>query len=309
MQILLFFGIASGTFMIAGYIGAIILSNITGISFAQLQDTKNWNLANPAYTTYMRGMILVQFLSLWIIPTVLFAYFSDPKPAKYLGLKAPSKAIFWLLGVLVMFVGYPFVEYVGYINQKMILSTGGGQWMHELEEEASRQMQLLFQERTPAGLFKNLLFIAVFAGVGEELFFRGILQRLLIRTTRSPWAGIIITAILFSAFHFQFYGFLPRLFLGALLGAIYWYSGSLWVAIFVHFLYDAVGVTAIHFNPQLLQNVSETMIKGEWQLLASGMVSLALTFVVLKQMEKRSVANYEAVYNDDFPKQKDDFSF
>ncbi|HUC81788.1 MAG TPA: CPBP family intramembrane glutamic endopeptidase, partial [Flavisolibacter sp.] len=150
---------------------------------------------------------------------------------------------------------------------------------------------------------------ALFAGIGEELFFRGILQRLLIKSTRNAWVGILLTAIIFSGFHMQFYGFLPRLFLGALLGAIYWYSGSLWVAILVHFLYDAVGVTLIHYNPQMLQNANETIIKGEWQLLMGAMISLALTFALLQQMQKRSVASYEAVYNDELPKQTDDFSF
>lgn len=310
MQLLLFFGIAMAFFLISILIGAAVLSNITGISLTQLQDSSTWDLSNPKYVTYLRGMLLVQFLFLWTLPTLFFSYLSDPKqPATYLGLKPPSHAIYWLLGILVMLVAFPFVEYVGYINQKLIVSTGGEAWMRTLEEEAARQLQLMFRERTTEELMKNLIFIAVFAGVGEELFFRGILQRLLIRSTRNAWVGIILTAIIFSAFHMQFYGFMPRLFLGALLGAIYWYSGSLWVAILAHFLYDAVIVTFIHYNPQMLQNVNATLIKGEWQLLAGGMISLALTFVILRQMQKRSVASYEAVYNDELPKQTDDFSF
>lgn len=310
MQLLVFFGIAMASFLVAAYIGSKLITNLAGLGPVPPQDAASWDLSNPAYATYLRGMLLVQFLFLWTVPTLLFSVLADPKaPMKFLGLHKPGNYIYWLLGILVMLVGYPFVEYTGYINQKMILSSGGETWMRELEEQALRQLQILFQERTTEGWLKNLLFIAVFAGVGEELFFRGVIQRLLIRSTRNPWVGILLTAIIFSGFHMQFYGFLPRLFLGALLGAIYWYSGSLWVAILVHFLYDAVGVTLIHFNPQMLQNANETIIKGEWQLLLSAMVSLALTFVILQQMQKRSVASYEAVYNDDFPKQTDDFSF
>lgn len=310
MQLLLFFGIAMASFMIAGFIGATVLSNITGLNLASLRDPNHWDLANPAYTTYLRGMLLVQFLFLWSIPSLLFSFFADPKqPMKFLGLSLPSNHIYWLLGILVMLVGFPFVEYIGYINQKLIVSTGGEAWMKTLEDQALRQMQFLFRDQTTSSLILNLICIAVFAGVGEELFFRGILQRLLIKTTRNAWVGILLTAIIFSLFHMQFYGFLPRLFLGALLGAIYWYSGSLWVAILVHFLYDAVGVTLIHYNPQMLQNANETIIKGEWQLLVGAMISLALTFAILQQMQKRSVASYEAVYNDELPKQTDDFSF
>jgi membrane protease YdiL (CAAX protease family) len=309
MQLLLFIGMALGLFVIAGYIGAMVLANMTGLDLLKLQDSKNWDLSNPGYTTYMRGMILLQFLFLWVIPCLLFSYFSDTKPKQYLGLQSPGKHVYWLAGILVMLVAFPFVEYIGYINQKILVSSAGESWVKTFEETAARQLKVMFHERTPAELIKNLVFIALFAGIGEELFFRGILQRLLIRSSRNPWVGIIVTAVVFSAFHLQFYGFLPRLFLGVLLGAIYWYSGSLWVAILVHFLYDAVGVVLIHLNPQMMENISETVIKGEIPLLLSAMVSLALTFVILHQMQKQSVTSFDEIYGDDLPKQKDDFSF
>ena len=131
-----------------------------------------------------------------------------------------------------------------------------------------------------------------------------------IRLTRNPWMGIILTAAIFSGIHFQFYGFLPRLFLGVVLGAIYWYSGSLWVAILAHFLYDAAVIVLVYFNPQMLVDADATLIKGQdLALLLGGMVSLAVTFVIFQQMQKKSVTSYEAIYDDDFPKQKDDFSF
>ncbi|HEY0040573.1 MAG TPA: CPBP family intramembrane glutamic endopeptidase [Flavisolibacter sp.] len=310
MQMLLFLGMAFGLFVIAAFIGVTILSKMTGISTLELQNSAEWDLTKPAYRTYMRGMILIQFLFLFTIPTLLFSYFSDPQPARYLGLKAPSHAIYWLFGILVILVAYPFVEYIGYVNQKIPVGGDTAQWMKGMEEEATRQIKFMLQDRTPMELAKNLVFIALFAGVGEELFFRGILQRMFIRITRNPWMGIILTAAIFSGIHFQFYGFFPRLFLGVLLGAIYWYSGSLWVAILAHFLYDAAVIVLVYFNPQMLENTQSTLIQGnEIGLLIGGMISLAITFVILQQMQKRSVASYEAVYNDDFPKEKDDFSF
>jgi len=310
MQMLLFLGMAFGLFMIATLIGMNVLSKMTGIDPLQLQNSENWDAANPNMTTFIRGMILLQFLFLFTIPALLFSYFSDPQPAHYLGLKAPSSAIYWVFGILIMAVAYPFVEYLAYVNQKIPVGADTERWMKGMEEEAARQIKFMLRERTPVELAKNLVFIALFAGVGEELFFRGILQRMFIRVTRSPWAGIILTAIIFSGIHFQFYGFFPRLFLGILLGAIYWYSGSLWVAILAHFLYDAFVIVMVYLTPALLADPQATLIQGrDIGLLLGGMVSLALTFAILQQMQKRSVANYEAVYNDDFPKEKDDFSF
>ena len=310
MQMLLFLGIAFGLFLIATSIGVAVLSKMTGIELAQLQNSGNWDLTNPKMVTFMRGMILLQFLFLFTIPALLFSYFSDPQPMRYLGLKAPSSSLYWVFGILLIIVAYPFVEYLGYMNQKIPVGADAETWMKGMEEEAARQIKFMLKDRTPMELAKNLVFIALFAGVGEELFFRGILQRLFIRMARNPWIGIILTATIFSGIHFQFYGFFPRLFLGVLLGAIYWYSGSLWVSILAHFLYDAAVITLVYFNPQMLENTQETLIKGQdIVLLIGAMVSLAITFVILNQMQKRSVTSYEAVYDDDFPKQKDDFSF
>src|SRR4051812_18773258 len=106
-------------------------------------------------------------------------------------------------------------------------------------------IQFMLKERTPAELAKNLLFILLFAGGGEELVFRGILQRMVIQKTQNQWMGFVLPAAFFSGIHFHFYGFFPRLFLGILLGAIYWYSGSLWVAILAHFLYDAAIIVVV----------------------------------------------------------------
>jgi hypothetical protein len=282
---------------------------MTGISVFELQNAKSFDLRNPAMLTFMRGMILLQFLFLFTIPSLLFAYFSDPQPAKYLGLKAPHKSMYWILGLLLIVVAYPFVEYIGYLNQKIPFGAETEKWMKGMEEEAARQIKFMLKERTPSELIKNLVFISLFAGVGEELFFRGILQRIFIRMTENPWMGIILTAAIFSGIHFQFYGFFPRFLLGILLGAIYWYSGSIWTAILAHFLYDAAVILIVYFNPHLLDNAEATIIQGQQlQLLVGAAISLALTVLLLVQMKKKSATDYQEIYKDDFTK-PDGFSF
>jgi membrane protease YdiL (CAAX protease family) len=310
MQLLLFLGMAFGLFVIASMFGFSVLSRMTGISVFQLQDSANWDLTNPAMMTFMRGMILLQFLFLFSIPALLFSYFSDPHPMRYLGLQAPSKHIYWMLAIAVIIIAYPFVEYVGYWNQKVPVGGRTGQWMKGMEEEAARQISAMLKVHTPLELLKNIFFIALFAGIGEELFFRGILQRLFIRLTKNPWMGIILTAAIFSGIHFQFYGFFPRLWLGILLGAIYWYSGSLWVAILCHFLYDAAVIVIIYLNPHLLQNADAGLIQqaGGPSILVA-LASLGFTVMLLLQMHKQSIASWDVVYTDDFPKKDNDFSF
>jgi membrane protease YdiL (CAAX protease family) len=309
IQLLLFLGLAFGLFTIAVMIGAPILSNMTGINMFAIQDSKNFEQTNPGLLTYMRGMILLQFLFLFTIPTLLFAYFSDPKPGEYLGLKSPHPSLYWILGLLLIIVAYPFVEFIGFLNQKIPVGESTERWMKGMEEEAGRQIRFMLRERSVGELIKNLVFISLFAGIGEELFFRGILQRIFIRMTQNPWMGIVLTAAIFSGIHFQFYGFFPRFLLGILLGAIYWYSGSLWTAILAHFLYDAVIILVVYFNPQLLANPEATIIQGQTvQLLIGAVVSLGLTLLLLRYMKRRSKTSYQEVYKDDFSK-PDQFSF
>lgn len=309
MQLLLFLGLAFGLFTIAAMVGSAILSNMTGVSVFELRNDKNFDLNNPAMRTFMRGMILLQFLFLFTIPSLLFAYFSDPEPAHYLGLKAPHKTVYWVLGLLLIIVAYPFVEYVGYLNQRIPVGANTEKWMKAMEEEAARQIRFMLKDRTPVELVKNLFFISLFAGVGEELFFRGILQRIFIRMTQNHWIGIVLTAAIFSGIHFQFYGFFPRLLLGILLGAIYWYSGSIWTAILAHFLYDAAIIVVVYFNPHMLDNAEATIITGQHlQLLLGAVVSLVLTVLLLKQVQKKSSTDYNEIYRNDYT-EPDNLSF
>jgi hypothetical protein len=310
VQLLLFLGMAFGLFMIATIIGVGILSKMTSINVAVLQNMANWDMTNPRMLTFIRGMILLQFLFLFTIPSLLFGYFSDPQPLNYLGLRLPGKSIYWLLGILLIIVAYPLVEYIGYLNQKLSLGEATNQWMKSMEEEAAQQIKFMLQKHTPDELVKNLIFISLFAGIGEELFFRGILQRIFIRMTKNPWMGIVLTAAIFSGIHMQFYGFFPRFLLGILLGAIYWYSGSILTAMLAHFLYDASVIVFLYLNPQLLNDADASMIKGQGlQLLAGAVVSLALTVFVLLQMKKKSVVRYEKVFKDDYQNPTEPLSF
>jgi membrane protease YdiL (CAAX protease family) len=91
-----------------------------------------------------------------------------------------------------------------------------------------------------------LVIIAVLPAIGEELVFRGLIQNELFRGTKNIHVSIWIAAFLFSAIHIQFFGFVPRLLLGALFGYLYYWSGNLSLAILAHFVNNAVSVVALY---------------------------------------------------------------
>jgi len=300
IQLIIFIGIAVGIFTFFSIIGTMILSSLTGINMFDVADTSKWN-ANPKMIIFIRGMLILQFLGLFVIPSILF---SLPRPFDYLKLKQPIKPIYWILGIVSLIVAIPLVEYTGLLNRQINFGPLQ-QWVQSMEDDAMEQIKFMLGKRNTSELVMNIIFISLFAGIGEELFFRGVLQRLFIKATKKPWAGIIITAFFFSAMHLQFFGFIPRFLMGILLGTVYWYSGSLIVTMAAHFFYDALIIVLAYFNPEMLENNEVAMFSG-LSLIFTTLISAALVGLCIWFMKKNSTVTYDGVYrNDEIPKHQD----
>lgn len=92
------------------------------------------------------------------------------------------------------------------------------------------------------GLILNLVMIAIIPALGEELLFRGLIQRHLSESFRNIHVAILVTAVIFSLVHLQIYSFLPRFFLGIVLGYLLFIGKSIWYPIIAHFINNAIGV-------------------------------------------------------------------
>lgn len=298
-QFLLLISIALVSFFLLGLLGTIILSAITGINVTELNDSSKWDFSKPGIINFIRGMQVVQFIALFLVPSLVCARLFSTDTKKYLGLKKPSNNFYFLVGVAVMIVAIPLVNWLGELNKNFQFPSDMEQWMKSSEEEAAKTVRALLSKHTIRDLIINVICIAGLAAVGEEFLFRGMVQRLLIKMFKTPWPGIIITAFLFSSMHMQFYGFLPRFALGILLGAIYWYSGSLWTAILAHFVYDALLIVLVYFNPEMLNDESSVKLGN---LALTGSISFVLVVLLFEWMRKKTTTKYSEVYaGDDIP--------
>ncbi len=154
-----------------------------------------------------------------------------------------------LLVILMMISVIPFINYMAEINLKMEIPIRAlDQLLRTLESTAEEMMVAFTATKSISGLLVNLLMIGVIAAVGEELIFRGLMQRLMTQMLKNPHVAILITALLFSAFHFQFFSFLPRFVLGLILGYLMYYGQSIWYPILAHFVNNAMGVIYYYFN-------------------------------------------------------------
>jgi membrane protease YdiL (CAAX protease family) len=150
-------------------------------------------------------------------------------------------------------------------------------WMKELEETAQALTDKMTNVDTIGGLLLNLLVIALIPAVGEEMTFRGVIQQSLMRRM-NPHIAIILSAAIFSFFHFQFFGFFPRLFLGILLGYMFYITGSLWTSILMHFVNNGAAVTLYYLgNIGVIEDAEhwgET--QNAWIIVASAVMTLGL---------------------------------
>lgn len=185
--------------------------------------------------------------------------------------------------------------------------SGFEQWAMAKEKEMMEITLYLTDFDGIGELLAGILVIGVLAGIGEEYLFRGILQPKLQIYTGSAHAGIWLAAIIFSAIHFQFYGFLPRLMLGALFGYLYYCSGSLIYPIIAHILNNALTVVAVYLNKI---GVMEFDIEGgaelNWYYVVLGLVIFFVSFRAFisktpKIENEADMAEWQKVFESDSP--------
>lgn len=241
----------------------------------------------PGSTTNMgKVQQAVSSVGMFGLPAYLYAVMtSGEQPLRFLGFKKAPLSVFYALGVLLLLLSFPFEGWLGQLNRQLPMAD----WMIRLEKMANEQLSKYLKVETPMDIVVNVIVIAAIPAVFEEVCFRGALQRILIHCFKSPWAGILFTGAFFSAFHMQFAGFLPRMFLGVLLGAAYWYSGSLWVAILGHFVTNATQVIAVSYYPKMMYE--DPYVPIYW-----AMLSLVIVVGLLAILQRRSTASYAGVY-------------
>lgn len=284
-QLGIFFGLLGAGFLLSSILAFVILQ-MHGIPMSQF-DKLDWS--KPDILRVMKWLQALSSITMFLIPALAFGAITfTRRPLFYLGMRRAPKNFMYLLAVVCIFFAFPFVFWLGELNQHFPLP----HWMTELEKGAGKQMEAFLKVNRSSDILINILVIAVLPAFCEELCFRGAMQRILIHITKTPWMGIIVAAILFSALHFQFQGFLPRMFLGIVLGALFWYSGSLWPSIIAHFVNNATQVIAVSYAPKYINSNPGLPVY-------LGVISGILVFLILRYYHKQSTATYYREYESD----------
>ncbi len=196
----------------------------------------------------------------------------------------------WLLMMVLLLAGVvglaltisPLVEWNANFQFPEWLSAIG-RWAKEMEANAAEIIESITVNMTPLAFLISFLVVAVLPAVGEELLFRGVIQTEMVRALKNPHIAIWITSILFSALHFQFLGFVPRMFIGAFLGYLYYWSGNLWVPVLAHFFNNGIQLVGLYlFQKGLLSFDVESTERAPWPMVAAAAVLLLSLLFYLK---------------------------
>jgi membrane protease YdiL (CAAX protease family) len=145
---------------------------------------------------------------------------------------------------------------------------------------------LLSGMKTTFQFITSLVLLALLPALFEEIFFRGALQPIMVKLTRNAFWGILLTSVLFSIAHGSYYGFLPRAFLGFMLGFVFYYGKNIWLNISIHFLNNAVALAQLYSLSKAGKLTPATM--DESSPLYIGIFGILIIIMLLFSFKKES---------------------
>jgi len=253
-----------------------------------VQELGPEQLLNLSQRNSLRLGLLMSHAMLFIAPSLAFVQIYRKESAFnfFETAKTFSVGSFFLWGSIILF-SYPLIAQFSLWNSEIPLA----EWMTSTQDNSTWLLEQTLKMESFSEFFLSILLVGVSAAVGEELLFRGIIQRYFVANMPSPHVGIIVSSLLFGIFHMQLSRFLPLAFLGLLLGYSYYYTKSIWVPILLHLANNGLQVTGAYVS---MQNGELTDIdKLPDQPIYYAVISTLITVALFYAATNRSISEVE----------------
>lgn len=281
MEFLILMGLWLACFVAGSVVTIPIWMIMTGKSVLTMGE----DMKNPAYVNALKTVQVVSTVLIFFLPAYITARIVSRQPLQHLGFAGGLKWNRMLVAVLIMLSALPLVAFLADVNKAIPVTAGLKKIFDSFESQYLEQVKLIATFRTPVDYVMALVVIAFFPALVEEVFFRGAMQAIFTRWYGNPWLAILVTAVIFSAIHFSWYGFLPRITLGIVLGAIFYLSGNVWYSIIGHFFNNALMVTVLYV--QYLKDKKIDLEVGEsapWWAGVLGAAALVGFIILFRRM-------------------------
>ncbi|MBD3630368.1 type II CAAX endopeptidase family protein [Cyclobacterium sp.] len=239
-----------GFIFVGAFLSQLLLSVFTGTN---LTDSERMIFEMEGETGTRFFLLQMQALNaifVYFVLPILYVFFFQKNLKPIFVIRKKRLGSFILISLFIFLTALPFISQLIEFNQQIQLPeklSALQEVILRMEERAQKVTDLIVLYDFWYEIIPILFVIAVLAGVGEELLFRGVIQNEIYGIFKNPHVAIWISAVLFSFIHFQFQGFLPRVVLGGLLGYLYYWSGSLLVPIFIHFVNNVLTFALINY--------------------------------------------------------------
>lgn len=236
-------GLCGAGFIISGIVSVLIVQWGMHTPATKISDA----LKNPQNVDYIRWLQAISTFFIMALPAYVFwLVTSSGNVLQKIGFSR-CISLNQIIFITVMVVaGFVISGALSSVTELIPLNKSSETFFRKLETEYNDQVMLLASMKTSADFIISLILLALLPAVFEEMMFRGAMQQVVIGVTKNAAVGIIITSAFFSAIHLSYYGFLPRLFLGVMLGYIFYYSKNIWLSIAAHFLNNAWALFSIY---------------------------------------------------------------
>lgn len=246
----------------------------------------------PSDAAHIRIITVIQDILLYIFPAIATAVVITKYPARFLAIESLPSGRHTICAIGAWIASLPLMNAIAEWNDNLLILNQMGRLtviMREMELKAQAMIETLMGNGNIPSLLLAVAIIGVLAAVSEELIFRGTLQRLLTTAPLNPHTSIWITAIIFSSLHMQFFGFVPRLLLGAYFGYLLYWSKSLWLPILIHFINNTMVVVHQSLHPNILEHASTIGTTGSGNNTLMLVASLIFTTFFMVLIQKAAV--------------------
>ena len=247
-------------------------------------------MLDPTSDEGMRVPLLIMqgvgsFTGFFLMPWILLKYFYKGSFSDF----APTKTDLSLIGLsflLVIFfmgVNAPFIEWNQNIHLPESMS-GIESALKNMEEMLAKTSKFITEFESFGQLLLGIVVVAIIPGIGEELVFRGLVQNHVYRITKNIHVAIWLGALLFSLFHLQFYGLVPRMLLGALFGYMYYFSGNIIYPMVAHFVNNGFTLIMLYlYHNELVDFNIEATDSIPWPQVIISVIITLLLFIFFKK--------------------------
>jgi len=255
---------------------------------AMLDPTSDENMRTPFLI--MQG--IGSSIGFILLPWLLLKYYYKGQLDDFSSSKTNGPLIFLTVFIALFFMGVnaPFIEW----NQNFIFPealAGLEEKLKALEDTLAETSAFITNFDSIGQLMLGLIVVAVIPGIGEEFVFRGLVQNHVYGISKNIHVAIWLGALLFSLFHLQFYGLVPRMLLGAMFGYLYYFSGNIIYPMVAHFFNNGFTLVMLYLFQQNMvdYNIEDTEVLPWFQVIFSALITLVLFFVFIRTAKQKLV--------------------